>query len=143
MAAFVVLRAFPLVMWKGRPFHITKGKGLSCSLYFFTPSYHSFGGEYFILLLIFFIIFGLGTAGDALTNHNGYQFSTKDQDNDGSKCAEINKGAWWFHNCRDSSLNGVYYHGQSDKQFYSAYCIYWGKICPAKRAQMKIRLVSF
>ena len=45
--------------------------------------------------------------------------------------------------CRDSSLNGVYYHGKSDKQFSTSYCIMWGKICPAKRAEMKIRPVGF
>ena len=93
----------------------------------------------------FSLIFGLGTAGDSLANHNGRRFSTKDQDNDGSAahCAVDVEAAWWFYDCRDSSLNGVYYHGQSDKDFLSTYCIQWGKICPAKRAEMKIRPVGF
>lgn len=88
----------------------------------------------------FSIIFGLGTAGDFFDYHNGRKFSTKDQDNDVSsaRCAVGNKGAWWFGDCRTSNLNGVYYYGQN-----SGYCIKWGAICPAKRAEMKIRPVGF
>ena len=58
-----------------------------------------------------------GTAGDALAWHNGYRFSTRDQDNDGCSCncAQHSGGAWWYSYCWASNLNGV----------YSSY-FYWG-----------------
>ena len=55
-----------------------------------------------------------GTAGDALSRHSSYQFSTKDQDNDvytSGHCAQGYTGAWWYNNCATSNLNGVYYLG--------------------------------
>ena len=54
-----------------------------------------------------------GTAGDALTQHNGTAFSTFDQDNDlnGGNCAVIFKGAWWYRSCHASNLNGQYLSG--------------------------------
>ncbi|XP_078383313.1 microfibril-associated glycoprotein 4-like isoform X3 [Oculina patagonica] len=80
-----------------------------------------------------------GTAGDFLDYHNGRLFSTKDidQDNDVSAvhCAVNVKGAWWFGDCRTSHLNAVYYNWTD--------CIKWGEICPATRAEMKIRPVGF
>ena len=57
-----------------------------------------------------------GTAGDSLAYHNGYPFSTRDQDNDpatrsayGGHCAQYFKGAWWYYHCYYSNLNGLYY----------------------------------
>lgn len=57
-------------------------------------------------------------AGDSLSKHNGWKFSTKDVDNDGIKkklvdgsCAKRFKGAWWYHKCYSSNLNGNYYRG--------------------------------
>ena len=61
-----------------------------------------------------------GTAGDSFNidryrhlGHNGYQFSTRDQDNDvhGSSCAQRYKGAWWYSYCHNSNLNGLYHGG--------------------------------
>lgn len=54
-----------------------------------------------------------GTAGDSLTSHSGYQFSTYDADHDttSSNCAISYHGAWWYSSCHSSNLNGTYYNG--------------------------------
>ena len=61
-----------------------------------------------------------GTAGDSMIynayyghNHNGRKFSTRDNDNDdrlSDNCAVGFHGAWWFNNCYQSHLNGIYYN---------------------------------
>lgn len=54
----------------------------------------------------------LGNTGDALGSHSGLQFSTYDQDNDDfseGHCAQSGGGGWWYHNCLDSHLTGMYY----------------------------------
>jgi len=51
------------------------------------------------------------SAGDSLAVHTGQKFSTMDQDNDAHpsvSCAEVYKGGWWFSNCHQSNLNGLY-----------------------------------
>ncbi|MCL4152678.1 UNVERIFIED_CONTAM: hypothetical protein GTU68_008734, partial [Idotea baltica] len=58
-----------------------------------------------------------GDAGDSLSKHSGHKFSTKDQDNDihtSESCAKSHKGAWWFHKCQQSNLNGYPYKGHHD-----------------------------
>ncbi|XP_078356719.1 ryncolin-1-like isoform X1 [Oculina patagonica] len=88
-----------------------------------------------------------GTAGDSLSLHRGYPFTTKDQDNDGHSsinCAVSYKGAWWYEYCHHSNLNGLYHHG---KHSSSADGVNWGAWkgyhYSAKRAEMKIRPVHF
>ena len=84
---------------------------------------------------------GLGTAGDKLGNHNGQKFSTKDQDSDISplNCAEQVKiqGAWWFYDCKNSNLNGVYRSAMDNGT------IVWGGIHPIMKVEMKIRPMDF
>lgn len=80
---------------------------------------------------------------------NGLMFSTKDNDNDpheGRNCAEEHKSAWWFKQCGQGSLNGVYFfnNGSADRRG-----IYWrawlrnatGTYYTLKATEMKIRSV--
>ena len=57
-----------------------------------------------------------GTAGDSLAYHNNKAFSTKDRDNGlyRANCAVDFTGAWWYHNCFDSNLNGKYLGNKLD-----------------------------
>ncbi|XP_071836805.1 uncharacterized protein [Apostichopus japonicus] len=58
------------------------------------------------------------TGNDRLSGSNNKQFSTKDQDNDGSSsydCAEGHRGAWWYY---------YYYY-----YYYSSYCRTSGYYC--------------
>ncbi|XP_019857817.1 PREDICTED: ryncolin-2-like [Amphimedon queenslandica] len=55
-----------------------------------------------------------GTAGNSLALHNGWRFSTRDNDNDkygaGYNCAQYWTGAWWYNDCHNSNLNGLYFN---------------------------------
>ncbi|XP_068128091.1 ficolin-1-B-like isoform X2 [Hyperolius riggenbachi] len=55
-----------------------------------------------------------GTAGDSLSGHKDEVFSTKDRDNDrdSENSAKKYHGAWWYCECRDSNLNGLYLRGE-------------------------------
>jgi ficolin len=52
-----------------------------------------------------------GKIGDSFAGrHNNYQFSTFDEDNDSStkNCAKARKGGYWYSNCNESNLNGMW-----------------------------------
>ena len=49
---------------------------------------------------------GVGTVYDAMSYHNGQQFSTYDNDQGGSNCAYSHQGGWWYRNCYIANLNG-------------------------------------
>jgi len=81
-----------------------------------------------------------GTAGDSLSYHRGFAFTTKDRDNDGNSgnCANHAKGAWWYNNCHWSNLNGLYLNGKITDQGMVWY--HWkNSHFSLKRSEMKIR----
>ncbi|XP_068728947.1 ryncolin-1-like [Montipora capricornis] len=84
-----------------------------------------------------------GTAGDSLAYHRGQfmqAFSTKDRDNDNTSgnCASSYKGAWWYKNCHNSNLNGLYLNGKSDPKGMDWFR--WkNNHYSVKRSEMKIR----
>ncbi|XP_053551400.1 ficolin-1-like [Bombina bombina] len=87
-----------------------------------------------------------GNAGDSLSSHNNMKFSTIDQDNDFSKeksCANKYKGAWWYWDCHQASLNGLYHLGNHKSH---ADGINWnagmGHYYSYKHSEMKIRPVT-
>ena len=46
-----------------------------------------------------------------MSYHNGFQFTTKDRDNDVhsyENCAKKYSGGWWFKTCDRCNLNGLY-----------------------------------
>ncbi|XP_075168081.1 microfibril-associated glycoprotein 4-like [Haematobia irritans] len=85
-----------------------------------------------------------GTAGDALSYHNGGKFSTKDRDNDDQQkisCAQKFGGGWWYRACHESNLNGQYVHSDHDLCYASG--IHWkgfhSRWYSLKFAEMKVR----
>ena len=85
-----------------------------------------------------------GTAGDSFSPHNNYQFSTKDQDNDGytGHCAGYYNGAWWYHRCGHSNLNAGYYSGPNSPSYKGVYWYHWkGYSYSLKATEMKVRRV--
>mmetsp|Transcript_86461 Transcript_86461/g.137240 ORF Transcript_86461/g.137240 Transcript_86461/m.137240 type:complete len:107 (-) Transcript_86461:139-459(-) len=87
-----------------------------------------------------------GTAGDSFSDHRGHAFSTKDRHNgiSSGNCAVTYKGAWWYHDCHASNLNGVYHHGSHSSYADGVNWKTWkGYRYSAKRAEMKIRPANF
>ncbi|XP_063289009.1 ficolin-2-like [Pelobates fuscus] len=85
-----------------------------------------------------------GNAGNSLMFHNNMKFSTKDQDNDmreGSSCAELHHGAWWFESCVLSSLNGKYLGSQSKEKDGIVWASFRG-FASLKSSEMKFRPAS-
>uniref|UniRef100_A0A1I8MBL5 Fibrinogen C-terminal domain-containing protein n=1 Tax=Musca domestica TaxID=7370 RepID=A0A1I8MBL5_MUSDO len=83
-----------------------------------------------------------GDAGDALRIHQGRNFSTHDQWNDvGNNCASRWKGAWWYAECYESHLTGLYRPSDNYKQPGVGW-LKWKTEYSLKYAEMKIRLKS-
>ena len=56
--------------------------------------------------------------GDGLRYHHNQKFSTYDNDQDTMEeynCADRFKSGWWHRHCHQSSLNGLYLHGETDQ----------------------------
>ncbi len=55
------------------------------------------------------------SAGNSLSRHNGYLFSTFDKDQDvlADNCAKLYLGAFWYTDCHNANPNGVYLWGES------------------------------
>ncbi|XP_060566644.1 microfibril-associated glycoprotein 4-like [Ruditapes philippinarum] len=84
-----------------------------------------------------------GSCADSLAFHNGWRFSTFDNDNDGKgseNCAVEYNGAWWYRTCHASNLNGLYLKG-SNTEYGSGvvWATCWGFNYSLKRNVMKIR----
>ena len=84
-----------------------------------------------------------GNAGDSLIGHNGMKFTTKDQDNDeraAISCSTSFKGAWWYHRCHATNLNGLYLSGShlsyADGVNWSGFKGYYYSL---KVSEMKLR----
>ena len=77
-----------------------------------------------------------GNAGDHLAYHDNMKFSTNDRDQDMSSgnCAVEVVSAWWFNNCRDSNLNGLY---PPNSELDSSYMIWGPRI--SNFSEMKIK----
>ena len=104
-----------------------------------------------VKLLNTFLVFAMvnfsGTAGDSFSYHNGWPFTTPDEDNDSNpdlNCALKNHGGWWFRKCHRVSLNGPYIRGRNS--FFGEGVI-WGRFkdfrYSLKSSQMKIRPRDF
>ena len=74
--------------------------------------------------------------------HNGWGFTTVDNDNDrySGNCALLYEGAWWHDHCHHSNLNGRYLSA-SDRSY--AIGVNWrswrGYSYSLKTTEMKIR----
>ncbi|XP_038058884.1 ficolin-2-like [Patiria miniata] len=85
------------------------------------------------------------TAPEYLSYGHGWEFTTKDRDNDfddGVNCADYHEGAWWFDDCRQIEschLNGKYYHVQPGVQHKGIRWINWHYDVSLKSCSMKLR----
>jgi len=88
----------------------------------------------------------VGTAGDSLSYHRGFPFTTKDSDNDvlsSANCAVYNKGGWWYNACYKSSLNGQYMPGALNKGPGMNWFHWKNSRLSVKKTEMKIRPKGF
>ncbi|KAK7940469.1 hypothetical protein WMY93_003795 [Mugilogobius chulae] len=83
-----------------------------------------------------------GGAGDSLSGHNGFSFSTFDKDQDSGRdinCAKTYLGAWWYEQCHYANPNGVYLWGSSTHGLGINWFSWKGYEYSLKAITMKIR----
>lgn len=84
-------------------------------------------------------------SGDSLHyTHDGQKFTTIDRDNDRSSgnCArkDYAGGGWWYDNCFESNLNGLYLSGHYDRGYSGMTWNGWkGGKYSLNRSRMMIR----
>ncbi|XP_036411008.1 tenascin-X [Megalops cyprinoides] len=84
-----------------------------------------------------------GTAGDSMEYHNGRPFSTRDRDPNPfiTRCAMSYRGGWWYKNCHEANLNGLYnIHTNHQGVIWTSWK---GKDFSIPFTEMKLRPVSF
>lgn len=84
-----------------------------------------------------------GTAGDSMAYHNNRIFSTKDRDPASfvTRCAMSYRGGWWYKNCHEANLNGLY--GITSKHQGIIWMSWKGKEASIPFTEMKMRPTDF
>ncbi|XP_069566391.1 tenascin-like isoform X2 [Brachyistius frenatus] len=84
-----------------------------------------------------------GTAGDSLSYHNNRIFSTKDRDPQPfiTRCALSYRGGWWYKNCHEANLNGLF--GIDVKHQGLIWTSWKGKEISISFTEMKMRPAAF
>ncbi|XP_023031767.2 ficolin-1-like [Drosophila willistoni] len=77
-----------------------------------------------------------GDAEDALNYQKGMQFSTYDKDHTNS-CVTKKMGAWWYNDCAQSNLFGLYLDGAYNASELTG--IYWRSYMNSKTVVMMVR----
>ncbi|XP_064205036.1 tenascin-like isoform X2 [Anguilla rostrata] len=84
-----------------------------------------------------------GTAGDSMAYHDQRPFSTWDRDPNPfiTRCSMSYRGGWWYKNCHEANLNGLYdTHTNHQGVIWTSWK---GKDFSIPFAEMKIRPASF
>uniref|UniRef100_A0A8C8G3R7 Tenascin XB n=1 Tax=Oncorhynchus tshawytscha TaxID=74940 RepID=A0A8C8G3R7_ONCTS len=84
-----------------------------------------------------------GTAGDSMSYHNARMFSTRDRDPTPfiTRCAMSYRGGWWYKNCHEANLNGLY---DTSVNHQGVIWTAWkGKDLSIPFTEMKLRPTSF
>ncbi|XP_058475370.1 serine-rich adhesin for platelets isoform X2 [Solea solea] len=84
-----------------------------------------------------------GTAGDSLSYHNNHIFSTNDHGPAPliTRCAVSYRGGWWYDNCHEANLNGLY--GVNTRHQGVIWTTWKGKDSSISFTEMKMRPTSF